>query len=124
MFLTKEEKIEIIKKFGKNEKDTGSTEVQIGILTKEIDNLSKHMIANKKDNSGKRGLQRKVSARKSLLSYLEKNDIERYRTILQNLGLRGGNINSNTSIKEKNKKEKLLLNKKNLSFKKNNLNKK
>lgn len=107
MILTKEDKINIIKKFGKNEKDTGSTEVQIAILTKEIDNLSKHIIANKKDNSGKRGLQRKVSARKSLLAYLERKDINRYRSILENLGLRGGNSNSTTN-KDKIKKEKLI----------------
>ena len=105
MILTRQDKQEIIKKFGKNDKDTGSTEVQIAILTAEIDNLSKHIIANKKDNSGKRGLQRKVSARKALLSYLEKIDINRYRNILDKLNLRGAN---NTNIDEENhyKKDK------------------
>ena len=101
MTITSEEKLEIIKRFGKNEKDTGSTEVQIAILTKEIDNLSKHIIANKKDNSGKRGLQKKVSARKSLLAYLEKKDIARFRKISEELHLRGAN---NPSVKEKKSK--------------------
>ncbi|MBO6022991.1 30S ribosomal protein S15 [bacterium] len=105
MILTKQDKQQIINKFGKNDKDTGSTEVQIAILTAEIDNLSKHIIANKKDNSGKRGLQRKVSARKALLSYLERVDIERYRNILDRLNLRGAN---NTNIDKENhfKKDK------------------
>ena len=58
-------------------------------LTKEIDNLSRHIIENKKDNSGKRGLQRKVSARKALLAYLERKDIKRYRDIITKLNLRG-----------------------------------
>lgn len=103
MILNKEEKLQIIKEFGKNEHDTGSTEVQIAILTREIDNLSKHIIANKKDNSGKRGLQRKVSARKALLAYLERTDINRYRTILERLGLRG----ANTNVSQDGKKSKI-----------------
>lgn len=101
MTLNKEQKLEIIKKYGKNEKDTGSAEVQIAILTEEIDNLSKHIIANKKDNSGKRGLQKKVSARKALLSYLEKKDIERYRKIVEKLHLRG--LNTNQAVKNEDK---------------------
>lgn len=101
MILNKDDKLQIIKEFGKNEKDTGSAEVQIAILTKEIDNLSKHIIANKKDNSGKRGLQRKVSARKALLSYLEKKDINRYRQIIEKLNLRGITA-TNTTVKNDN----------------------
>lgn len=107
MILTREDKLNIIKQFGKNDSDTGSTEVQIAILTREIDNLSKHMIANKKDNSGKRGLQRKVSARKALLSYLERTDINRYRAIIEKLSLRG----ANSSSTKDSKKDKNLLNK-------------
>ena len=81
-------KQELIKKFGDNAKDTGKTEVQIAILTAEIQALTTHMISNKKDMISKRGLYRKVAKRKNLLAYLERNDIERYRKILKELNLR------------------------------------
>ena len=98
MTLTKEEKIAIIKQFGKNEKDTGNIEAQIAILTKEINNLSRHIIENTKENSGKRGLQRKVSARRALLAYLQRKDIQRYRDIITKLNLRGiGTVEDSTT---------------------------
>ena len=72
--LTKEKK-ELVKKFGKNEKDTGSTEVQIAILTKEINELTEHLKIHAKDNHSKRGLLKKVGHRRYLLNYLMKNDV-------------------------------------------------
>ncbi|MGL4647616.1 MAG: 30S ribosomal protein S15 [Mycoplasmoidaceae bacterium] len=89
MAISKATKQKIIKDVGGNEKNTGKTEVQITILTAEIKSLTTHMIANKKDNISKRGLQKKVSKRKSLLTYLKRKDINRYRAILQALDLRG-----------------------------------
>ncbi len=88
MALTKERKAELTKKFGKNEKDTGSIEVQIAILTEEIKELTEHFKEHPKDNHSKRGLLHKVGQRKSLLSYLIKNDVTRYRNIVKELGLR------------------------------------
>ncbi len=82
------EKIEkIIKKFGKHEKDTGSPEVQIALLTDEILNLQKHLEKNKKDKSSKRGLIFKVVQRRKILSYLKRKSIERYKKIVEELGL-------------------------------------
>ncbi len=89
MAISKETKAEIIKKFGGNIKNTGKIEVQIALISAEIDNLTTHMIANKKDRHSKRGLYKKVSQRKSLLKYLEKNNIESYRKLLKELNLRG-----------------------------------
>lgn len=89
--ISKARKAELVKQFGGSEKNTGLTEVQVAILTEEINKLSKHMIANKKDKISKRGLYSKVSQRKRLLAYLEANDIERYRNLLKALGIRGGN---------------------------------
>ena len=89
MAVSKQQIQKIIKDFGGSEKNTGSTEVQIAILTAEIKSLTVHMIANKKDNISKRGLQMKVSQRKSLLSYLKRKDITKYRDILVKLELRG-----------------------------------
>ena len=88
MALTKEKKAELIKKFGKNENDTGSIEVQIAILTEEINSLTDHFKVHKQDNHSKRGLLRKVGQRKSLLNYLIENDVTRYRKIVKDLGLR------------------------------------
>ena len=88
MALTKEKKAELIKKFGKNESDTGSVEVQIAILTEEINSLTEHFKVHKQDNHSKRGLLRKVGQRKSLLNYLIENDVTRYRKIVKDLGLR------------------------------------
>ena len=75
MALTKERKSQIIKDFAKNEKDTGSTEVQIAILTEEINNLTEHLKEHSHDYHSRRGLLKKVGQRKSLLNYLAKNDI-------------------------------------------------
>ena len=88
MALTKDEKAKIIKKFARDEKDTGSSEVQIAILTSEINALTEHLKNNKQDKHSKRGLLIKVGKRRSLLNYLLKTDVKRYRTITQKLGLR------------------------------------
>jgi len=88
MALTKEAKAEIVKKFAKNEKDTGSAEVQIAILTSEINALTEHLKEHKKDFHSRRGLLKKVGQRRSLLNYLVKNDVTRYREIIKQLGLR------------------------------------
>ena len=88
MALTKERKAELVKKFGANEQDTGSIEVQIAILTEEINTLTEHFKVHKKDHHSKRGLLRKVGQRRSLLNYLIENDVTRYRKIVKELGLR------------------------------------
>ncbi len=88
MALTKEEKSELVKKFGKNENDTGSIEVQIAILTKEINTLTEHFKEHKHDHHSKRGLLHKVGQRRSLLNYLLKTDVTRYRKVVKDLGLR------------------------------------
>lgn len=89
MAISKETKAKIVKEFGGSAKNTGLTEVQIAILTAEIKSLTTHMVDNKKDNISKRGLYKKVSQRKSLLSYLKNNDIKRYREVLKKLDIRG-----------------------------------
>lgn len=88
MALTKEKKIEIIKEFARDEKDTGSPEVQIAILTNEINALTEHLKNNKQDKHSKRGLLIKVGKRRSLLNYLIKTDVKRYRAVVEKLGLR------------------------------------
>ena len=88
MALTKERKNEIIKKYARDEKDTGSPEVQIAILTEEIKALTEHLKNNKQDKHSKRGLLIKVGKRRSLLDYLLKTDVKRYRAIVSKLGLR------------------------------------
>ena len=88
MALTKEKKAELVKKFGKDSNDTGSIEVQIAILTEEINTLTEHFKEHKHDHHSKRGLLRKVGQRRSLLNYLIKNDVTRYRAIVKKLGLR------------------------------------
>ncbi len=88
MVITKEQKQDITKNFGKDINDTGKVEVQIAILTQEILELTKHMKVNKKDNHSKLGLHKKVSQRKSLLKYLKSESQERYTTILDELNLR------------------------------------
>ena len=88
MALTKEVKQNIIKEFAREEKDTGSPEVQISILTKEIEALTEHLKNNKQDKHSKRGLLMKVGKRRSLLDYLVKTDVKRYRAVVSKLGLR------------------------------------
>ncbi len=88
MALTKEEKAKIVKKYAKKEGDTGSAEVQIAILTKEISELTEHLKEHKHDYHSRRGLLKKVGHRRSLLNYLMKKDVTRYREIVKQLGLR------------------------------------
>lgn len=88
MALNKEEKAKIVKEFGKDEKDTGSIEVQIAILTNEINNLTKHLTEHKHDFHSNRGLLIKVGQRKRKLNYLMENDVAKYREVIKKLGLR------------------------------------
>lgn len=88
MALTKDEKSKIISKYRRDDKDTGSPEVQIAILTEEINKLTEHLKNNKQDKHSKRGLLIKVGKRRSLLNYLLKNDVKKYREVVSNLGLR------------------------------------
>lgn len=88
MALTKEKKTNIIKKFARDEKDTGSPEVQIAILTEEINALTEHLNKNKQDKHSKRGLLIKVGKRRNLLNYLLKNDVKKYREVVKSLGFR------------------------------------
>lgn len=86
--MLKREKTEIIKKYARHEGDTGSPEVQIAVLTKRINDLTEHLRTNKKDHHSRRGLLKMVGQRRSLLNYLTKVDIERYRAIIAELGIR------------------------------------
>ncbi|MGQ9642438.1 MAG: 30S ribosomal protein S15 [Ignavibacterium sp.] len=86
--LTKERKLEIIKKFGKDEKDSGRPEVQIALLTERINDLTSHFESHKKDHHSRRGLLMMVGKRRRLLDYLMKKDIERYRAIIKELNIR------------------------------------
>jgi len=80
--------LEIIKKYGKNEKDSGSTSVQVALLTYRINEITEHLRSNKKDHSSRRGLLQMVSLRRSLLSYLSKNDYAHYTKLTDELGIR------------------------------------
>ena len=86
--MLKEEKQAIIKEFAIHEGDTGSPEVQIAVLTTRINALNEHLKTHKKDNHSRRGLLKMVGKRRGLLQYLTKVDIERYRAIVEKLGLR------------------------------------
>ena len=88
MYLTKENKKEIFKEHGKSESDTGSAEGQIALFTKRINHLTEHLNKNRKDYNTERSLVMMVGKRKSLLSYLKKKDINRYREIIKKLNLR------------------------------------
>lgn len=88
MALSNEKKQEIIKKYARDAKDTGSTEVQVAILTEEINNLIEHLKEHKHDYHSKRGLLKKVGKRKNLLNYLKNNDVNKYRETIEKLGLR------------------------------------
>lgn len=86
--ITKEEKQKIIEEYAIHEGDTGSPEVQIAILTHRIVTLNEHLKKNKLDHHSRRGLLKMVGHRRNLLGYLQKKDIERYRAIIEKLGLR------------------------------------
>lgn len=88
MSITKEEKQGLIKKYGKNEKDSGTAEVQIAILTLRINHLTSHFTNHKKDHASRRGLLQMVGKRRRLLDYLKTKEIERYRTIIKELKIR------------------------------------
>ena len=88
MALTKEQKEEIIKKYAKSENDTGSSEVQIAILTEEINELTDHLKVHIHDHHSRRGLLKKVGQRRNMLQYLAKKDIQSYREVVKKLGLR------------------------------------
>lgn len=88
MYLTPEVKAEIFKKHGKSEKDTGSSEGQIALFTHRIKHLTEHLKKNQKDFNTERALVALVGKRRRLLDYLKKNDIERYRAIIKELGIR------------------------------------
>lgn len=86
--MTKERKQEILNSFARTEGDTGSTEVQVALLTERIRELTEHLKVHKKDEHSRRGLLIMVGKRKRLLAYLEKIDIERYRSLIAKLGIR------------------------------------
>ena len=88
MTVTKEKVVEISKEFGKSEKNTGSSEAQIAILTERIKNITAHLKTNKKDHSGRRGLVILVSKRRRLLNYLRRSDLDGYKSILEKLNIR------------------------------------
>ena len=88
VYLTKEKKEEIFKEYGGSEKNTGSTEAQIALFTYRIQMLSEHLQRNKKDHSCRRTLLALVGKRKNLLHYLMKKDIQKYRDLIQKLGIR------------------------------------
>ena len=87
--LTADQKTEIIKEYQLEEGDTGSPEVQIAILSYRIKDLTEHLKANPKDHSSRRGLFKMIRRRKGLLNYLKDNDIDRYRSIVERVGIRG-----------------------------------
>ena len=86
--MTKEQKLEIIKKYGSSEKDSGKSEVQIALLTKQINDLTGHFDVHKKDHHSRRGLMMMVGKRRRLLDYLMRKDISRYRAIIKELNIR------------------------------------
>lgn len=88
MAVSKERKAGLVKEFGKDVKNTGSTEVQIAILTDEINNLTEHLKENKHDYHSKRGLLMKVGKRRSLLDYLKRTNVVSYREVIKKLNLR------------------------------------
>lgn len=86
--MTKEQKNQIIKEYATHEGDTGSPEVQIAVLTFRINELTEHLKIHKKDHHSRRGLLKMVGHRRNLLAYLQRVDIERYRSIIAKLGIR------------------------------------
>ncbi len=88
MSLTKEEKLELVAKFGGSEANTGATEVQIAIFTKRINELTEHFKIHKKDHNSRRGLLKLVGQRRKLLKYLKRTNLDKYRELIKELGLR------------------------------------
>ncbi|WP_240127677.1 30S ribosomal protein S15 [Proteus mirabilis] len=88
MSLSTEAKAKIVTEFGRDANDTGSSEVQIALLTAEINHLQGHFSEHKKDHHSRRGLLRKVSSRRNLLDYLKRKDVARYTALIERLGLR------------------------------------
>lgn len=88
MAISNEKKSEIMKKYARHEGDTGSAEVQIAVLTADINELNDHIRSHKKDYASQRGLMKKIGHRRNLLAYLRKTDIQRYRELIKGLGLR------------------------------------
>ena len=88
MTMTAEDKRELASRFGRDEHDTGSTEVQIALLTRRINDLTEHLRANKLDHHSRRGLLKLVGRRRRFLDYLQRKDLDRYRSLLGELGLR------------------------------------
>jgi small subunit ribosomal protein S15 len=88
MSLTTEVKRDIVTKFGKSENDTGSTEVQVALLTARINHLTEHLREHTKDHHSRRGLLMLVGQRRRLLKYMQKSDLEGYRSLIRELGLR------------------------------------
>ncbi len=88
MAITKERKEELVKKYGGSKENTGSTEAQIAILTERINDLTEHIQENTQDHHSRRGLLKLVGKRRKLLDYLKDNDIEKYRELISNLGIR------------------------------------
>lgn len=88
MPLSKEEKIEVVKQYARSENDTGSTEVQVALLTQRINGLQSHFVEHNKDTHSRRGLLRMVNSRRQLLDYLKSKDRNRYQTLISSLGLR------------------------------------
>ena len=86
--MTKERKTEIINEFKRDEKDTGSSEVQIALLTERIKELTEHLKVHPKDNHSRRGMLKMVGKRRNLLNYLAKKDVNKHRELVQKLGLR------------------------------------
>jgi len=86
--LEKEQKVEVIKKFASHPKDTGSPEVQIALLSSQINSLADHFKSHKKDHHSRRGLLRMVSQRRKLLDYLQREDMNRYKQVIEKLGIR------------------------------------
>jgi small subunit ribosomal protein S15 len=88
MPLTQEQKSELIQKFGSNEKDTGSTSVQVALLTQRISELTEHLKVHKHDHHSRRGLLKLVGRRRRLLTYMQRHDLDGYRALIKELGLR------------------------------------
>ena len=88
MTMTQERKQELVTKFGDNEADTGKTEVQVALLTERINELTEHLRAHGKDHHSRRGLLMLVGRRRRFLNYLQRDDLERYRALIRELGLR------------------------------------